>query len=101
MQLFSCSSNIIIGSPTPQFDFTSSSATLTFAVGSGPFTTQSFSVPVVNDSKVENMENIPLQATVVGGAAVGTFTAGRDTADINIIDDDGKCVILLVNFQLL
>ena len=78
------------GSPSPISDFTSNSATLSFPAGSGPLTSQSFSVQVVNDVLVESMEAIPLQASVVGGVAVGTFTAGRDTADIEIIDDDGK-----------
>ena len=52
---------------------------------------------VMDDDFVEGTETISLQATVVGGVAVGTFTAGRDTADIEIIDDDGKYVM---NIQL-
>ena len=45
---------------------------------------------VVDDDVVESTETIPLQATVVGSVAVGTFTAGRDTASIEIIDNDGE-----------
>ena len=79
----------IPGSSSPNSDFTSNSATLTFPAGSGPLTSQSFIVQVMDDDFVEGTETIPLQATVVGGMAVGTFTAGRNTADIEIIDDDG------------
>ena len=81
----------------PNSDFTSNSATLTFPAGSGPLTSQTFIVQVMDDDFVEGTETIPLQATVVGGVAVGTFTADRDTADIEIIDDDGKYVM---NIQL-
>ena len=49
---------------------------------------------MVNDNVVESTETVPLQATVIGGVAVGTFTAGRDTADIEIIDDDGEDKLL-------
>lgn len=76
--------------PAVGFDFTMSFVTLTFPAGSGPLATQSFNVLVVNDILEEGTENIPLQAFVDGGASVGTFTPGGNTADINIIDDDGK-----------
>ena len=54
---------------------------------------------VVDDDLVESTETIPLQATVVGGVAVGTFTAGRDMTNIEIIDDDGEDIRIVSNGQ--
>lgn len=80
----------LAASPAPRFDFTSINTTLTFPSGSQPLDTQSFSVTITNDDLVEGAENIPLQAFILGGTSVGTFTVDGDTANIDIVDDDGK-----------
>ena len=54
---------------------------------------------VTDDDLVESTETIPLQATVVGGVAVGTFTASRDMTNIEIIDDDGEDIRIVSNGQ--
>lgn len=73
-----------------QVDYNTTSDTLTFAAGSGPGTTLTFNVPIIDDNLVEMMEEVPLTASVNGGSSVGTFTAGGNTATIEINDNDGK-----------
>lgn len=78
-----------------EFDFRSINVTLTFAPGSGPFTLRTFNVPIEHDDLVEDTETIPLVASVFGGAAAGSFIAGGDTADIEIIDNDSKPIRIM------
>ncbi len=80
----------LAGSPQAPADYVANPnpGTLQFSAGDGPFDSQPFNVPINNDVLVENTETIDLQASIVGG--VGTFSAGGDTATINIADDDSK-----------
>lgn len=50
-----------------------------------------FNVSIFNDGFVEGTEVIPLQASITGG--MGTFTVNGASADIEIIDDDGKTLV--------
>ena len=61
-----------------------------FPANSGPGTTLSFNVPIINDELVENTEDINIQAAIQG--AIGSFVGGgiTDEAQIDIIDDDGE-----------
>lgn len=92
-------------SPIFPFDFISTSDTVTFASGSRPLDSLPFFVPVIDDNLVENTETVSLVASVVGGVAVGRFTAG-DTAEIEITDNDRMLAIpnqpmnLTINNQL-
>lgn len=85
---------------TASLDFTASFSTLTFPAGSRPLLdTQPFNVPVMSDDLPENTESIVVLAEIDGGASVGTFTPGGNTAEINIIDDDSKdCREFIITF---
>ena len=47
-----------------------------------------FQVPIIDDDLVENEEIIPLLAVL--GQNSGSFTEGKDKADIIIRDNDGN-----------
>ena len=54
---------------------------MTFIAGDGPGTTQNFSIPIVDDSLVEERENFNVELSS------GEFS---DTATFQIIDNDGE-----------
>ena len=59
-----------------------------FNAGDGSGTLLTFNVPIVDDDFVENLEDINVSATIIGG--FGSFIGGgtTETGAINIIDDD-------------
>ena len=63
---------------------------LIFPSGSGPNDSLSFNVAITDDSLVEFGEYFTVGATSMDSAV--TFAPGRDTATVNILDDDGKFI---------
>jgi hypothetical protein len=72
-------------------DFMNTGTTLLFLAGSGPNTGIDFEVPIVDDDLVELTETFSLQATIVGGVTA-EFAQDSDTAQIEIIDNDGEAL---------
>ena len=63
---------------------------LNFPSGSAPGTQRCFNVPVIDDFLVELTEFFQLAASSPDPSA--TFTPGRDTARVDIIDNDRELV---------
>ena len=63
---------------------------LTFPSGSGPNDALSFNVSITDDSLLEFNEFFTVRATSMDSAV--TFTPGRDTSTVIILDDDSKFV---------
>ncbi|MEG0348367.1 MAG: Calx-beta domain-containing protein, partial [Acinetobacter sp.] len=68
------------GSATSGTDYTSTSGTLTFAVGE---TTKTITVPILNDFKVESSENYTISLSSPSNATINTGSVST-----SIIDDD-------------
>ena len=62
-------------------DYTPTTVVLTFIAGDGPGTTLNFSIPIVDDSLVEERENFNVELSS------GEFS---DTATFQITDNDGE-----------
>lgn len=77
------------GTATSGSDFTPTSGQLTFAPG---VTSQTFRVPITNDTALEPTETFNVALSSPSGATLGTTT----TATVSIIDND----VPAVNFQL-
>jgi hypothetical protein len=76
------------GTASSTSDYKSTSGTLTFGVGE---TSKTFTVPILNDTKVETSETVKLTlSSVAGGATLGTPA----TVILTIIDDDAAPVSL-------
>jgi ribosomal protein L35AE/L33A len=72
------------GSATEGLDYVETSGTLSWA--SGDETAKTFTVPILNDTIDEGNETINLRLSSPTGGA--TLDSGRDTAVLNILDDD-------------
>lgn len=75
------------GSAIPNFDFDATVFPQTVTFGPGE-TTQTVMVPILQDSQQEGTEDITFEVTLVSGVMIGT----RDTATLEIIDDDPPTV---------
>lgn len=71
------------GGATAGSDYTSTSGTLNFAAGQ---TSQSFTIPILNDSTAEGDETFNVTLNSPSGAVLGTPA----TATVTIVDDDGR-----------
>src|SRR4029078_12303866 len=81
------------GSATAGSDYTATSGTLTFGAGE---TSKTFTVPILNDTAVENPETVTLSlSSPTGGAALGT----QSTATLMIISDDNSGQPVNATFQ--
>ena len=77
------------GSATAGSDYTATSGTLTFADG---VATQSFTVPIINDTDIEGDETVTL---TLSGATNGALIGTPNPATLTILSDDAP--ILLIN----
>ena len=68
---------------------------LVFPPGSGPGASVTDALDPIDDDRVEGPEPVSLQANVVAGT--GMFLPGGNTADVNILDDDGTKTVNFTN----
>lgn len=75
-----------VGSATAGSDYTAVSGTLTFNPGE---TSQTFTVPIINDGQVETNETVLLKLSAPNGASLGAPA----NATLTIIDNDGAPIV--------
>ncbi len=68
-------------------DYTSTTATLTFNVGTEPGATMTLEIPINDDNCVEMDETFGVSATA---ASFVRFSSGGDSAVVTITDNDSK-----------
>ncbi|MEO0531965.1 MAG: Calx-beta domain-containing protein, partial [Planctomycetota bacterium] len=87
-------SDLGTGTADPSNDFTFSTQTLVFAAGSGDRETQSFTIDIADDDRVETNETIDLGLEIIGDDANGAVGATQQTElTITITDDPQTGVI--------